>query len=116
LPRKRTDGKPAADRAKPARPAKAAKSAGESACPSRIKVQVRYYQRVREIAGTQAETHFVDMNSTVADLLAAVVVRHPRVLEFSPSLLVAVNASYAERNASLADGDIVDLMPPVSGG
>ena len=112
MPRKPVKAPAANGSAAPA--TKEPKAGGTGA--ARIKVQVRYYQRLREVAAVQAETYLVDADSTVAGLLAAVIARHPGILEFAPSLLIAINADYAQRTAPLAEGDIVDLMPPVSGG
>ncbi len=48
--------------------------------------------------------------STVADLIGTLDVAEHLVC------LVAVNGRAAERSAVLADGDSVDLIPPVTGG
>ncbi|WP_243301363.1 MoaD/ThiS family protein [Geothrix oryzisoli] len=48
---------------------------------------------------------------TLGDLLA-----DPRFADLPKDALLAVNQSFADRNAPLADGDEVALMPPVSGG
>ena len=40
----------------------------------------------------------------------------PRFAALPPDALLAVNQTFADRTASLADGDEVALMPPVSGG
>lgn len=48
---------------------------------------------------------------TLGDLLA-----DPRFAGLPKDALLAVNQSFADRATSLADGDEVALMPPVSGG
>ncbi len=40
----------------------------------------------------------------------------PRFQDLPKDALVAVNQSFVDRTAPLADGDEVALMPPVSGG
>ena len=40
----------------------------------------------------------------------------PRLAGLPPEALLAVNATFANRDAVLKDGDDVALMPPVSGG
>jgi MoaD family protein len=79
-------------------------------------VQVRYYQRLRDLAGVQAESHILERGARVSDALAAVFARHPGIAPFASSILVAVNNEYAEPKQGLDDGDVIDLMPPVSGG
>jgi molybdopterin converting factor small subunit len=48
---------------------------------------------------------------TLAALLA-----HPRLAGLPADALFAVNQAFQGRDATLADGDEVALMPPVSGG
>ena len=40
----------------------------------------------------------------------------PRLAALPQDALLAVNQSFADRSTTLADGDEVALMPPVSGG
>ena len=54
--------------------------------------------------------------STVADLLRYYRVVAPELDAMWNVLAVAVNQQYAKGNDSLADGDEVALLPPVSGG
>lgn len=51
--------------------------------------------------------------ATVLDLLGGM---HPRVQEYRPVLLTAVNEEYASPTQVLADGDEIAIFPPVSGG
>jgi molybdopterin synthase catalytic subunit len=72
-------------------------------------VQVRLFAGLRERAGwSERELQGV---STVADVWAAL-----GLGDEPAGLLYAVNHEYADRERSLADGDEVALIPPVSGG
>ena len=76
-----------------------------------MRVAVRLFAGLREIAGTRATEIELPSGSTAADVWPA--------LELGaepPGLLVAINKSYAARDSVLADGDEVALIPPVSGG
>ncbi len=53
---------------------------------------------------------------TAAALLALLAARHPGLDTLLPSLQLAVNQRYAPRDAPLAPGDEVALIPPISGG
>lgn len=58
-------------------------------------------------------------NSTVADLLAELgrkLCERPSVVELLGRIAVSVNAEYALANQPLQEGDLVGLLPPVSGG
>ncbi len=71
-------------------------------------VKVRLFAGLRERAGwSQQEVEA----ATVADVWPALGLGDEPV-----GLLYAVNRDYAERDRSLADGDEVALIPPVSGG
>ena len=76
-----------------------------------MKVAVRLFAGLRELAGLRATEIELPDGSTAADVWPAL------GLGGEPSgLLVAVNKSYAARDAVLSDGDGVALIPPVSGG
>jgi len=76
-----------------------------------MKVAVRLFAGLRELAGTRATEIELSPGSTAADVWPA--------LELGaepPGLLLAVNKSYAARDTVLQDGDEIALIPPVSGG
>jgi molybdopterin synthase catalytic subunit len=76
-----------------------------------MKVAVRLFAGLRELAGTRATEIELSPGSTAADVWPA--------LELGaepPGLLLAVNKSYAARETVLQDGDEIALIPPVSGG
>ncbi len=72
-------------------------------------ITVKCFARYRALLG------FSDLElppvPTLGDLLA-----DPRFADLPKDALLAVNQAFADRSASLADGDEVALMPPVSGG
>ena len=76
-----------------------------------MKVAVRLFAGLREIAGTRATEIELPRGSTAADVWPAL-----ELGDEPPGLLVAINKSYAARDSVLADGDEVALIPPVSGG
>jgi molybdopterin synthase catalytic subunit/molybdopterin converting factor small subunit len=76
-----------------------------------VKVTVRLFAGLRERAGTGRRELELAGGATIADVWAAL------DLGAEPAgLLYALNKSYAGADASLADGDEVALIPPVSGG
>jgi molybdopterin synthase catalytic subunit len=76
-----------------------------------VQVSVRLFAGLRERAGTGARELELADGATVGD------VWHELGLGDEPAgLLYAVNRNYAATDALLADGDVVALIPPVSGG
>ncbi len=79
-----------------------------------MKLTVLYFAQLGDRAGRRSETVDADV-ATASELFAVVSARHH--LGLSPAQLrVAVNESYAEWDAALADGDTVAFIPPVAGG
>ena len=76
-----------------------------------MKVAVRLFAGLRELAGTRHRELELPEGATAADVWPAL-----GLGDEPPGLLLAVNKSYAPRDSVLADGDEVALIPPVSGG
>ena len=79
-----------------------------------MKVVVLLFAGLKERVGERELRVEMSGIVTVRDLLTQLAKRHP-VLDGYP-FAVAVNGHYASRDASLAEGDEVALIPPVSGG
>jgi molybdopterin synthase catalytic subunit len=76
-----------------------------------MQVEVRLFAALREAAGGGRRSVELPHAATVGDVWPAL------GLGAEPAGLVyAVNREYADRSASLEDGDEVALIPPVSGG
>ncbi len=76
-----------------------------------MKVTVRLFAGLRELAGTGERELDLAEGARVADVWPAL------ALGDEPAgLLYAVNRQYAAREGELAEGDEVALIPPVSGG
>ncbi|MDK2972585.1 MAG: MoaE-MoaD fusion protein [Candidatus Sumerlaeota bacterium] len=81
-----------------------------------MKIDVLYFQVLKLKAGTARETLDVAAGTTVAGALDAVESLHPELLPLRASLLAAVNQEWAPPETVLREGDVLALMPPVSGG
>ena len=62
------------------------------------------------------ETAEAPEGCTAGQLLAQLCSRHAGLAALSPSLQLALNQRYAPRDAPLAEGDELALIPPISGG
>ncbi len=81
-----------------------------------MRITVRLFARLRELAGT--ETLAVDLlePATVADAWRATVEVAPALAPFDRAISCAVNANFSRMSHPVAAGDDVAFLPPVSGG
>jgi molybdopterin synthase sulfur carrier subunit len=82
-------------------------------------IRVRYFARIRDLMGAPEELLDAGANVTsAAALLAHLSERAPDVASAlaHPSVRVEVNGVIGGRDAALADGDEVAILPPFSGG
>ena len=80
-----------------------------------MKVRVLYFAVARELAGTREETIEVE-GATLADARRAIESLHPTLSATDTRLRVAKNEAFAADTESIADGDVLALIPPVAGG
>ncbi len=81
-----------------------------------MNVRVLYFSLVRRITGTAGESVELPDGARVDELIVRLAERHPGLRQLLASLLVTRNEEWCDRDAILSDGDVVGLMPPVSGG
>jgi molybdopterin converting factor subunit 1 len=81
-----------------------------------MRVRVRLFARVRDLAGADTMTVDVPDDATVGDLRARLVAELPALAGLLPRCAVAVDQEFAGDEARLREGAEVALLPPVSGG
>jgi len=81
-----------------------------------MRVTVRLFARLRDLAGTSELAADVAPGATIADVWAGVVERHPTLAPYAGSMSAARNLEYARLSAAVAEADEIAFMPPVSGG
>ena len=81
-----------------------------------IRVQVVYFGRARDIAGSGKEEFSFPGVVSVDALLSRAESRHSGLAGLRKSIRVAVNESVTSTEASLHDGDVVAILPPIAGG
>ena len=79
-------------------------------------MQVLYFAALRDLAGTAEERVSVTTPVSVAALLQLLEDRHQQLRGRFGSVRVAVNEEFAELSTTLHGGEVVALIPPVSGG
>jgi molybdopterin converting factor subunit 1 len=81
-----------------------------------MQVTVRFFARLRELAGAGELRREVPQGATVATLWEALAAEFPAMRPHAGSVSAAVNEEFARRTTTLSDGDEVAFLPPVSGG
>ena len=81
-----------------------------------MRVNVRLFARLRDLAGTGELVQEVAGPATVASVWNALVDRLPALRDYERTMSVAVNADYSRMSAAVNEGDEVAFLPPVSGG
>jgi sulfur-carrier protein len=76
-----------------------------------------YFAGVREAVGRSDERRGLpDEVQTVADLAAWLEEVHPSLRGRLGTVRFAVNEAFASPDGALGDGDVIAVIPPVSGG
>jgi molybdopterin converting factor subunit 1 len=81
-----------------------------------MKITVRLFAIVRELAGVDQLVLDLPAGSAVEAALAELADRLPEAREQIGRAAIAVNRIYARPAAMLNDGDELAIIPPVSGG
>lgn len=81
-----------------------------------MRVTVRLFARLRDMAGTGELVRDVPGPATVQSIWAGLVAEIPALAQYEKTMSVAVNAEYSRMGAAVQDGDEVAFLPPVSGG
>ena len=81
-----------------------------------MRVNVRLFARLRDLAGASDVACDVAPGATVADVWTTLVGRHPALEPFGRAISCAQNAEFARMTADVRDGDDIAFLPPVSGG
>ncbi|HUK82859.1 MAG TPA: molybdenum cofactor biosynthesis protein MoaE [Verrucomicrobiae bacterium] len=81
-----------------------------------MKVTVQFFSFLRQLVGCNELQLDMPATATVADLLAELHQRFPRLSAADKTTLIAVGVEFAKREDKLKDGVVVSLMPPLQGG
>jgi molybdopterin converting factor small subunit len=81
-----------------------------------MRVIVRLHAQAADLAGTRESCPEVTAPSTCGDVKRALARLHPALEPLVPSCALATDAEYLADGASVDDGAVLHLVPPVSGG
>ena len=81
-----------------------------------MKVKVLYFSSIKDKIGKKEEELELKEQTTVSKLIDILKEKYPHISEYISRVMIAVNEDYVEENYLLKDGDVVAIIPPVSGG
>jgi molybdopterin converting factor subunit 1 len=81
-----------------------------------MRVTVRLFARLRDLAGSGELVRDVPTPATVETVWRSLVADMPELGDYERTMSVAVNADYSKMSAGVSEGDEVAFLPPVSGG
>ena len=81
-----------------------------------MRVTVRLFARLRDIAGASELTREVAAGATIGAVWRQLASEFPDFAAYERSISSAVNADYARMTREIRDGDEIAFLPPVSGG
>ena len=81
-----------------------------------MRVHVKLFARLRDIAGAAELTRELEPGATIAVLWRQLAADFPELARYERSISSARNADYARMDDPIGDGDEVAFLPPVSGG
>jgi MoaE-MoaD fusion protein len=83
---------------------------------NKITITALLFGQAREFVGASSLNVEVAAPATVESAFAILKSSHPKLAQMERSLLFAVNEEYCSRSQTLAEGDRLAILPPVSGG
>ncbi len=81
-----------------------------------MRITVRLFARLRDIAGAGELAREVPDGTTIAALWRQLAEEFPSLRPYERSISSAVNADYARMDRTVHEGDEIAFLPPVSGG
>ena len=81
-----------------------------------MRVTVRLFARLRDIAGASELPREVSTGATIATVWRELAGEFPGLSQYERSMSSALNADYARMDSEVHDGDEIAFLPPVSGG
>ena len=81
-----------------------------------MKVTVQCFGHYADVFGSDAKIYSVQPGAAVADLVKQLESQYPSMANLSARCRFAVNEEYTQLDTVLQEGDVVAVIPPMSGG
>ncbi len=81
-----------------------------------MQVKLLFFASLKDIVGSRQLLLDLPHGATIEDVLARLEASYPRIRDYRPVVLTAINEEYVDQRTPIHDGDEVAIFPPVSGG
>jgi molybdopterin converting factor subunit 1 len=81
-----------------------------------MRVRLLFFATLKDIIGAREMQLELPADATVADVLTHLERSYPRVKDYRPIVLTALNEEYVNQDTRVREGDELAIFPPVSGG
>ena len=81
-----------------------------------MEVEILFFARLRELAGTNSTTLQVRSEASVAEALDVIAGAYPDLGDYLRRCRTAVNEEFATLDAIIPEHGVLAIIPPVSGG
>ena len=80
-----------------------------------MKIQLLFFGITTDLTGKSSRSFEIKEYSTIKDLINNLISEYPNLKNIN-EFAIAVNEEYANEDVIIKDGDVVAIIPPVSGG
>ena len=80
-----------------------------------MKIQLLFFGIATDLVGENSQSYSIQMNTSIKDLKNKLIADYSSLKNIN-EFAIAVNEEYANDDIIIKDGDVVAIIPPVSGG
>ncbi len=81
-----------------------------------MRIKILYFSSIKDKIGKKEEELELKEQIPVSKLIDILKEKYPHISEYFNRVMIAVNEDYVEENYLLREGDVIAIIPPVSGG
>ena len=81
-----------------------------------MNITLKFFGQLRELTGTDTLEIKVKKSASVEDLVWVVGERFPIIREHLKHVSISIDNEYASKDEILQEGNVIGLLPPISGG
>jgi MoaE-MoaD fusion protein len=81
-----------------------------------MEVRLLFFASLKDIVGARQLRLDLPAGATVDDVLTQLESSYPRMKDYRPVVLTALNEEYVDKRTAIQEGDELAIFPPVSGG